>query len=63
MGLQGGEQSPGCDNRTTGVLEECDVYKDGLEGKGSDANQGRMIDGAWHCRLHGHRLYVRAYTQ
>ncbi len=27
MGLQGGEQCPGCDNR--GVWEACDVYKDG----------------------------------
>jgi hypothetical protein len=39
-GLQGDEQCPGCDVRD-GRWEECDVYKQGMGGKGSDGSQGR----------------------
>ncbi len=63
VGLQGGEQCPGCDLRgggRDGQWEECDVYKDGAVGRGSDGKGGLMVDGVWHCRRHGMRLRMRA---
>ncbi len=46
MGLKGGEKCPGATRH--GRLETCDVFKNGLDGRGSDGQAGRMIEGKWH---------------
>jgi hypothetical protein len=43
-----------------GRVEECDVFKDGLAGVGSDGQHGRVIEGKWYCCLHGDRMRKRA---
>jgi hypothetical protein len=45
----GGEKCPGCPG------EACSVVRlgDGVAGGGSDGQQGRMVEGEWHCNKQG----------